>query len=199
MHGLIFISFRDYLAAVHGDATSQEVLAGEPIYLLSDAYPDERFATLVERACDVTGLERDALLHDFGVFTAEKTFVGLYPGLFAISSSTRAFLLTVERPIHELVRTVLPNALPPMLEVSELGEHGVAITYTSPRRMCALLRGLVEGTARHYGESVHIEERTCMNRGDHACMLELRLEGPALREGGSLLTVDRDMSALGSV
>lgn len=176
MHGLIIISFRDYIAAIHGAAIERELMAGEPVYLLSEAYPDERFSALVTYACEVTGLKSDALLHDFGVFTAERTFPRLYPSLFAISPSARAFLLTVERPIHEIVRMAIPHALPPELAISELGEHAISIVYTSRRRMCALLRGLVEGTALHYGEAVHIEERSCMHRGDRACTFEVRFE-----------------------
>lgn len=176
VHGLIFISLRDYLAAVYGPAIQQKVIADEPVYLLSEAYPDERFSALIERACEVTGLPPDTLLHDFGVFTAERTFVRLYPTLFAVSPSARAFLLTVERPIHEIVRVAIPHALPPQLAISESGELGISIVYTSPRRMCDLLRGLVEGTAHHYGEAVHIEERSCMRRGDEACTFEVRFE-----------------------
>lgn len=183
MHGLIFSSFRDYLVAVHGAATEQEVLAGEPVYLLSEAYPDYRFSILVERACGSTGLERDVLLRDFGAFTAERTFARLYPALFDVSASVRDFLLTVERPIHELVRVAIPNALPPELAVSELDEHRISIVYTSPRRLCALLRGLVEGTARHYRETVRLEERTCMHRGEQACTFEVHFEGRALQRG----------------
>ncbi len=194
MHGLIFISFRDYLADTHGAATQQEVLAGEPAYLLSEAYPDERFTGLVERACEVTGLEPRALLRDFGVFTAERTFARLYPALFSVSPSAQAFLLTVEKPIHELVRVAIPDAQPPELAVSELGEHGISIVYTSRRRMCWLLQGLVEGTARHYGETVHIEERTCMHRGDDACTFEVRFARPVPRRRLSSATAHREAS-----
>lgn len=195
MHGLIFVSFRDYLAAVHGSAIEEEVLAGEPLYLVSEGYPDESFITLIGRACQATGLEPDTLLHAFGVFTTEKTFARLYPALFDLSPSARAFLLTVERPIHELVRVAMPSALPPELAVSELGESGVAIVYKSPRRMCVLLRGLVEGTAQHYGESVHIEERTCMHQGDAACTFEVRFQGRARPFGNSSRAARRDAPA----
>lgn len=151
-------------------------MADEHVYLLSEAYPDERFSALVERACEVTGLPPDTLLHDLGVFTAERTFVRLYPNLFSVSPSERAFLLTVERPIHEIVRVAIPHALPPQLAISESGELGISIIYSSTRQMCDLLRGLVEGTAHHYGETVHIEEGPCMKRGDQACTFEVRFE-----------------------
>src|SRR5437667_10505289 len=98
-HGLIFLSFRDYCAATHG-AAAEQVLEGEPVYLLSEAYPDEHFGALVKRASEATGLQRGTLLGEFGVFTAERTFVRLYPALFAVSSAARAFLLPVEHHIH---------------------------------------------------------------------------------------------------
>jgi predicted hydrocarbon binding protein len=173
VHGLIFVSFRDYLAAEHGAATEQEVMAGEPRYLLSEAYADERFTNVIERTCRLTGFPPDALLRDFGAFTAEKTFARLYPALFDLSGTARSFLLTVETRIHEVVRVAIPSALPPELVVSEIGENAISIAYTSRRKLCALLRGLVEGTARHYGDTVQIEERACMHRGDKTCTFQL--------------------------
>jgi hypothetical protein len=174
MHGVIFASFRDYLTAEHGNETTARVFDGEPVYLLSDAYPDTQLAQLIRRACDESGLHTDELLHAFGVFTAQRTFTRLYPAFFAVAANTRSFLLTVEARIHELVRATIPNASPPELHVSELGEEGVAISYTSPRRLCVLLRGLAEGTARHYGEAAVIDETTCMRRGDPSCTFEIR-------------------------
>jgi hypothetical protein len=175
MHGVIFTSYRDYLTSVHGTGVAATVLDGEPVYLLSESYDDGRLLDLIARTVDVTGRDADAIVHDFGVVTAETTFTRLYPAFFSISPDTRAFLLTVETRIHELVRATIPRARPPQLTVSELGADGVRIEYTSPRRLCVLLRGLTEGTARHYGETVAIDEPTCMRRGDDACTFEVRL------------------------
>jgi hypothetical protein len=73
------------------------------------------------------------------------------------------------------VRATIPNAEPPQLSVTELDRDGVAIDYTSKRQLCVLLRGLAEGTARHYGEDAKIDEVSCMKRGDASCRLEVRL------------------------
>src|SRR5918992_2754225 len=173
MHGVIFTSFRDFVGSAHGHETTDEVFGSE-VYLLSESYEDEKLVALLERACDATGIELDELLYEFGVFTAERTFTRLYPAFFAISPSTREFLLTVETRIHELVRATIPNARPPELGVTELGGDGVLITYSSPRRLCLLLRGLVHGTAAHYGETAAIDEPTCMHRGDAVCPFEIR-------------------------
>lgn len=174
MHGLIFASFRDYLHTEHGAGVAQEVTAGEPQYTLSEAYPDEQFLALLERACERTGLDLETLLFDFGVFTAATTFARLYSVLFRLSPTARDFLLTVETPIHDTVRETMPDARPPQLKVKDLGVDGVEIVYTSPRRICALLRGLVEGTGRVYDERLEVEEPECMHRGDPACRVVVR-------------------------
>jgi Haem-NO-binding len=175
VHGVIFSSFRDYLSAVHGANVASRVLEGEPIYLLSEAYPDEDLVRLFQRTRKLTQQDADALLEDFGTYMGEHTFTRLYPAFYAIAPSAREFLLTVETRIHELVRATIPNAAPPELHVAELGQEGVTITYASPRRLCRLLRGLTTGTARHYGESAAIEETTCMHRGAERCTFEVRL------------------------
>jgi hypothetical protein len=174
VHGLIFASFRDYLVTEHGANVANDVTAGEPQYTLSEAYPDEQFLALLEHACARTGLSRDELLFEFGVFTAATTFARLYTLLYKMSPTARDFLLTVETPIHDVVRVALPDARPPELAVTDRGEDGLEIVYTSPRRICAMLRGLVEGTGRVYDETLHVEEVECMHHGASACRFEIR-------------------------
>jgi hypothetical protein len=174
VHGLIFASFRDYLLTEHGPDVEKDVTAGEPQYTLSQAYPDEQFLELLERACARTSLSRDELLFDFGVFTAATTFARLYSVLFKASPTARDFLLTVETPIHEIVREAMPEARPPQLGVTDLGPDRLEIVYASPRKICAMLRGLVEGTGRAYGEVVEVHELECMHRGAQSCRFELR-------------------------
>lgn len=173
MHGVIFASFSDYLAARHGADTARRVLQDEPIYLMSETYEDERLFNLIERTSAITETAVDDVVHDFGVFTAETTFARLYPAFFAVAGGARSFMLTVEERIHELVRATIPNARPPELHVSPAGENGVQITYRSPRHLCILLTGLVEGTARHYGERADIVESECMRNGGSACRFDV--------------------------
>jgi hypothetical protein len=179
VHGVIFASFRDFVLTEFGAEAAKEILAGRPVHVMTEAYPDEEFLALVEAACRVTGIDEERLVHDFGVFAGGTTFPRLYPAFFSIAGGTRQFLLTVEDLIHELVRATIPNARPPQLDVGPLGEDGVRVTYASPRRLCILLTGLVEGTAAHYEEQVEIEESACMRRGAAACVFDVRLRRPA--------------------
>jgi Haem-NO-binding len=179
MHGVIFASFRDFALTRFGPETAKEILAGRPVHVMSDAYDDREFDALVRRTSEVAGVSRGDLVHDFGGFAGGTTFPRLYPAFFAVAGGTRPFLLTVEDRIHELVRATIPNARPPQLVVEPLGDEGVRITYTSPRRLCGLLAGLLEGTASHFGDTVTYEQTTCMHRGDEACVFDVRISSLA--------------------
>ena len=175
MHGVILASFRDFVLTSFGAERAKEILAGSPVHLISEAYPDEEFHALARRACAVTGAEAEALMHEFGAFAGGTTFPRLYPAFFSVAGDARTFLLTVEDRIHELVRATIPAARPPQLVVEPLSDESRRITYASPRRMCTLLSGLLEGTTSHFGEPVDYEQTSCMLRGDELCVFEVRL------------------------
>jgi hypothetical protein len=166
VHGLIFTSFIEFL----GQRAEAAARGGSrDTYEVSEAYPDQDFRDLVERASLATGLPHAQLLREFGVYAANVSFAELFPDYYARSPDTREFLLAVEDHIHELVRASIHGARPPRLNVRPLGERGVCITYTSERGLCALLEGLVAGTARYYGEDFEIEQIMCMHDGGLAC------------------------------
>jgi hypothetical protein len=175
MHGVIFTSLREYVTAAHGSEFASDIFAGQPVFRPDEAYPDEQLVRLVDRAAQASGRTADAIVHDFGVFTAITTFPRLYPAFYAVAPSARAFLLTVEARIHELVRATIPNAAPPQLAITPLADDSVSIIYASRRGLCVLLRGLVQGTASRYGEQAVLEETTCMRHGRPACRFEVRL------------------------
>jgi len=168
VHGIIFASFHDFLRDLGGPEAAAEVF-GDASYSMVDAHPDEAFSRLLARASAQTGIEQDELARRFGSFTGERTFPRLYPAFYELAPNTCDFLLGVEDRIHELVRATIPNARPPALAVRASDNRGIEITYTSPRRLCCLLEGLVHGTARHYGERVRVEETACARHGAAAC------------------------------
>lgn len=71
------------------------------------------------------------------------------------------------------MRATIRGAYPPKLHVQPLNELGVLVSYTSERGLCALLEGLLRGTAAHYGEQVVVEEIQCMHRGDPGCVFSV--------------------------
>ena len=151
MHGLIFASLRDYTIHRLGEERTGEIW-GDRLFETTEAYADEWFLAQLERLAAAAGETVAETERGFGLFAAEKTFAGLFPGYYAESGDTCTFLLGVEEKIHELVRATIPGATPPKLHVQPLGDLGVLVSYTSERRLCRLLEGLVHGTAAHYGE-----------------------------------------------
>ena len=167
MHGLIFTGFRAFVASEYPQV-SEQVWEGEPRYLATEAYPDEVFGGVLERAIELTGDPRQVVLRRFGIFTGISTFRLLFPDYYASHKDTFSFLLDIEEQIHEVVRKTVPDAAPPRLDIVALSDGGVSITYTSYRGLCELLEGLIGGVARFYGDAVAIEQPLCMLRGDVA-------------------------------
>ena len=50
VHGVIFASFVDCMAARHGSDVASEILSDQPVFLLSESYEDERLLALINRA-----------------------------------------------------------------------------------------------------------------------------------------------------
>ena len=162
MHGLIFASLRDFSSRRLGEEAAAELWAGRT-YETTAAYPDDEFHERLNAVGAALGVGEDELLRAFGAYAAGTTFVGLFPDYFDESGDTLTFLLGVEHRIHDLVRATIPGAAPPNLHVRPLGDDGVLVSYTSHRRLCTLLEGLIRGTAEHYAETVELEELQCMH------------------------------------
>jgi hypothetical protein len=169
VHGLIFSSLRDYTELRLGEEQASEIWA-DRVFETTEAYDDAWFAAQLERLVVATGSSNEEVERGFGSFAAQSTFARLYPDYYEASADTFAFLLGIEQKIHELVRATIPGAYPPKLHVQPLGEIGVLVSYTSERRLCCLLEGLVSGTAEHYGETLVVEEIQCMHLGDPGCV-----------------------------
>lgn len=175
MHGLLLFTFAAFVRARY------PVAGDVPDYAADLDYPDEAFTSEVDHVASTAGLSRSELLREFGRYTALTTFPRLYPDYYATRDGTRSFLLGVEDQIHEVVRATIRFARPPHVRVVPFGPDGVVISYTSERRLCDLLEGLVQGTAEHYGEQVDVEQMQCMHRGDVGCafLVSLAASEPA--------------------
>src|SRR5258706_6399058 len=99
----------------------------------------------------------------------------LCPSLLPQGNGARDFLWKRRDP-HPKVRRPR-DALPPPLfsyEAISSDPHEMALIYDSPRKLCSLLWGAIEGAAERYGERVQVVERSCMKQGSPICRFELR-------------------------
>jgi hypothetical protein len=179
MHGLIFVTWENYLSERFGSSLLQKYRAqlGETPTnspLASRVYSDELLLVGVGVACQLTRLPAESLLREYGrYFMLNGLTSHLCAYLLSRVRNGRDLLLMMRDAHAQMRRT--PDALTPPLfgyEPLSSSPNGVGLIYDSPRQLCAVLWGAIEGAAERYGERVQIQEALCMKRGAALCRLE---------------------------
>ena len=177
MHGFIFTELRDYVISRLGADAWPSLLErariGPKSYLNYLDYPDEEAVLLVVTASEITGLPAGTILEDFGAFLAPHLF-RIYRPLIDPGWKTLEFIETTESTIHDVVRSRNSRARPPTLRCRRVAPETVLLTYGSPRKLCAVARGIIRGLATHFGEKVEISERGCMLQGQPTCQIQVQ-------------------------
>ncbi len=178
MHGIIHSELKKYVVSKLGpeawNALVEDAGLSGTVHDPGKAYPDDHALALVEAAVRATGLEAGAILEDFGEFLGPH-LLAAYSRHVSPDWRTLDMLESTESTIHRVVRANNPTATPPELDVKRVSRTRVTIRYSSPRKMCAVARGIIKGAAKHYGETVEIREPRCMLNGDGACEIEVTL------------------------
>ncbi len=174
MHGFIFIEIKKYAETHIGSGAWRQVLEtaglGSREYINGVDYPDTEVVRIVTAASQATGTPVADLLESFGCFLAGDLFRAFRP-LIDPHWRTLDFLENVEATIHRVVRARNAKARPPALVCNRVTETEVLVEYQSPRKMCPLAKGIVQGVAEHYGDQIRLTEETCMHRGDPNCRI----------------------------
>lgn len=178
MHGIIFSELKKYVdTKLGGNAWSnlqKESGVGAKTYLAIQEYPDQEVVNLVSTASRITGRSVPAILEDFGEFIVPD-LIGMYKGLIKPEWKTIDLIKNTEETIHKVVRLKNPGAKPAELKCSGPGPDEVVITYSSPRKMCSVAKGIAKGVAKHYNERILISEPTCMLKGSPSCKISIKL------------------------
>jgi predicted hydrocarbon binding protein len=177
MHGIILSELKRFVLARYGDEAWRNVAreAGRPdaTYLASGVYPDEDAFALVAAASKATGKPVPALLEDFGEYIAPH-LLEIYAPIMRPSWRTLDVIENTEESVHRVVRLKNPGAQPPELRAERRSPEEVVLTYASPRKMCAVAKGIGRGLAFHFGERIEIAESACMHEGAPACVISFR-------------------------
>jgi len=182
MKGIVFNLLEQVVVSNHGEAAwdgllDRTGLAGA--YTSLGSYPDAQIQALVEAASEVLGKPADEILRWFGR-EAMPLLARHYPAFFAPHRTTRAFVLSVNSIIHPEVRKLYTGAGCPHFHFEDGADGALLLGYNSPRRLCALAHGFIEGAAGHFGESVRVEHPLCMHRGDPRCQLAIHTAAAAM-------------------
>jgi hypothetical protein len=130
----------------------------------------EEMSALVSAAAETTGTPASELLAKFGEFIVPDLLRVF--GVFIKKSWTALDLLeNTETVIHRAVRLHDSSARPPHLRITRPESGQVVIQYASPRRLCAMAKGILRGIGSHYGERLVVVETECMHSGAKTCTL----------------------------
>lgn len=177
MKGIIFNLLEELVRREHGEDTWDALLeaAGvEGSYTSLGNYPDEHLLKLVGAASAALRTPPDAIVRWFGR-NALPLLAERYPRFFTPHTSVATFLLTLNDIIHTEVRKLYPGADVPIFDFSTPSPDTVVMGYRSPRRLCALAEGFIEGAAAHYNEEVSIGQSLCMKQGDEKCLFHVAI------------------------
>jgi predicted hydrocarbon binding protein len=181
MHGLIFVTWEKYLAERFGNSLLNEyqysigeTTATAP--LASRVYSDETLLAGVAMASKLTHRSADALLREYGYYFIINGLTSHLCAYLLTKVDNARDLLLMMRMAHNQMHQAQTEIQPPLFQYAALSQDRsqLELIYDSPRQLCSVLYGAIEGAAKRYGERVQITERSCMKRGAPTCRFEVR-------------------------
>lgn len=174
MKGVIFNVLEEVVSDECGAATWDSLIeaAGiEGAYTSLGSYPDADLFKLVKAASDALGVAPDDLMRWFGR-RAVRRLADRAPEFGEGHESAKSFLMSVEQVIHVEVTKLYPDAHVPTFQYEDPGPGRLTMYYSSPRRLCALVAGMIEGAAEMFGETATIAHGPCQREGEQRCTFE---------------------------
>ncbi|MFN3243797.1 MAG: heme NO-binding domain-containing protein [Planctomycetota bacterium] len=184
MKGVIFVIFEEFITENWGAETFEDLLddcphaANEP-FIGPKSYPDAWIVDLLTAACTRLNLAAPDALRAFGRF-AFGGLISRYPNFVDGVEHPRQLLLAVHDIIHVEVKKLMEGATPPNLYYDDVDGDPDTLTvhYESARGLCALMEGLLEGAAEHFGIGIEHEQTACTHQGAARCTFALKFLQP---------------------
>lgn len=181
MHGLVFVTWEKYLAERFGSSTLSdyrrrigETPSDAP--LTSRVYDDAALLAGVAATHNLTRVPVDTLLYEYGrYFIMNGLTSRLCTYLLSQVQTARELLLAMSQA-HAQMGQASEGIKPPLFGYDAIPDdaNGLYMYYDSPRQLCTLLRGAIEGAAERYGERAQVVEESCMKHGAGMCTFAIR-------------------------
>lgn len=179
MKGIILNLLEEAVTAEFGEAAWPDLidLAGVGgVYTSLGSYPDEDVYALVRAASMALNTSQEEILRWFGR-RAIPMLADRYGVFFENQHTARSLILSLNEIIHPEVRKLYSGAGCPHFQFSDHTDGRLIIGYQSPRKMCQLMHGFVEGTSTYFGETVELEHLACMLDGSPQCRVAVHWAG----------------------
>lgn len=175
MKGVVFNLLEQVVVRKYGEQAWDDLLDATQLsgaYTSLGSYPDEEIEKLVGAASSALQLPPGDVLRWFGR-EAMPLLATHYPAFFTPHSRALPFVMSVNSIIHPEVRKLYAGAGCPHFQFSKSPEGALLMGYNSPRKLCALAHGFIEGAGDHYGQTMTVEHPRCMQKGDSNCLLSI--------------------------
>ncbi len=187
MKGIIFNLLEQFVTENLGEEKYEEILEGCPLktrepFVGPGSYPDEDLMLIVEKIIETMGITLPEALRAFGRFCIPK-MAERFPDFMTPYDHPKPFLKAVHSIIHVEVQKLYPDAETPSFVYDEQAPEHLIIRYSSRRRMCQFMEGLIDGVAAYYSSPILHKQKHCMLAGGEICEFELTFttgEKPAI-------------------
>jgi len=173
MQGFVFCEFQEYVQRTFGPETWDQIAERAGVkgksYSLFSSYPTPELEGLIQQLSEVVRKPYQELLEECGMYIAPKLWrisKRMIPSKWTLADLIMNITGFTD---HILAHAISGTDVPPTMRCEKTGPDEVTIHYYSPRKMCAMGKGIVRGMGRQYGVDVTVTEPQCMLRGDPEC------------------------------
>lgn len=178
MKGVVFNLLEQVVVKKYGDIAWDNLLEETKLsgaYTTLGSYPDEEIEKLVGAASAALNMPPSEILRWFGR-EAMPLLASHYPAFFTPHQTARSFVMSVNSIIHPEVRKLYAGAGCPHFHFEDGADGALLLGYNSPRKLCALAHGFIEGAGDHYQQVMVVEHPRCMHKGDSNCQLSIHVQ-----------------------
>jgi hypothetical protein len=177
MKGIIFNLLEQFITERAGEDQYDAILEAsnlitEDPFVGPGTYPDSDFMLLFGKTIETLGFSPEEGLRQFGRFTFSRLATH-FPIFVAPYSDPKSFLKTVDSVIHVEVQKLYEGVETPRFIYHDIGPDRLVIEYSSPRKLCHFMEGLIEGTADYFKSPIQYRQEQCLLRGDSVCLFDL--------------------------
>ena len=157
MKGVLFIHLRRYLESEYPELRWNEILYEcgiNQLFATGWEYPDRAIDCIVQSSARRLERSTGEIYYGFGKRSIYE-FRKEYRRSFDEHSNSRSFFTQLNAIVRDSVLHT-PDVQPPEFAVRE-SDASVDLTYRSPRKMIAYIRGVVDGLLEMYAEKARVE------------------------------------------
>lgn len=177
MKGVIFVKLGEFTEQTWGEAFWDELLEECDLpsggaYTRVSTYDDQELFDIVHLITTKKQLTMAQAQQAFGQWLF-KELLNSAPGHAVSTTDTFEWLHAVQDVIHVEVLKLNPDSILPEFTFLEQTENTLRLQYQSPRPLCYLCEGLIQGLAQHNGERVSTTQTECIHEQGNRCVIEV--------------------------